>query len=134
MNVRDRRIELGYTQQEFADAFGFKISTVSAVETHKSLFGNMPRARREKWAKALQCTVEELLKSDASTIKTPCMVPCKTYHMDKEKLELYLKARWGDKIGKVRDRTKSVLSKEYAEFEKENRFWNVIDRRMSSWG
>ena len=24
--------------------------------------------------------------------------------------------------------------KEYADFEKENRFWNVIDRRMSSWG
>lgn len=60
--------------------------------------------------------------------------PCKTKKMDKAALELYLKAKYGDKIGKPRDRTKSVLSKEYAEFEKENRFWNVIDRRMSSWG
>ena len=54
--------------------------------------------------------------------------------MDKAALELYLKAKYGDKIGKPRDRTKSELSKEYTEFEKENRFWNVIDRRMSSWG
>ena len=102
MNVRDRRRELGYdSQAKFAAKFGFSIGTVSAVENHYTLFGNMPRARREKWAKALQCTVEELLESDASKIKTPCMVPCKTYHMDKEKLELYLKARWGDKIGKL---------------------------------
>ena len=60
--------------------------------------------------------------------------PVKTKKMDKAALELYLKAKYGDKIGKTRDRTKSVLSKEYAEFEKENRSWNVIDKRMRSWG
>lgn len=60
--------------------------------------------------------------------------PVKTKKMDKAALELYLKAKYGDKIGKPRDRTKSVLSKEYADFEKENRSWNVIDKRMRSWG
>ena len=60
--------------------------------------------------------------------------PVKTKKMDKAALELYLKAKYGDKIGKPRDRTKSVLSKEYADFEKGNRSWNVIDKRMRSWG
>ena len=60
--------------------------------------------------------------------------PVKIKKMDKTALELYLKTKYGDKIGKPRDRAKSVLSKEYAEFDKENRFWNVVDRRMSSWG
>lgn len=135
MNVRDRRRELGYdSQAKFAAKFGFSIGTVNAVENHYTLFGNMPRARREKWAKALQCTVDELLKSDASTIKTPCMVPCKTYHMDKEKLELYLKARWGDKIGKVRHKETSILSAEWQQYERENRWVNLVDTRMNNWG
>lgn len=135
MNVRDRRRELGYDSQvKFAAKFGFSIGTVSAVENHYTLFGNMPRARREKWAKALQCTVEELLESDASTIKTESMVPCKTYHMDKEKLELYLKARWGDKIGKVRHKETSLLSAEWQQYERENRWVNLVDTRMNNWG
>lgn len=60
--------------------------------------------------------------------------PVKTKKMDKAALELYLKAKYGDKIGKPRDRTKSILSKEYADFDKKNRFGNVIDKRMRSWG
>lgn len=60
--------------------------------------------------------------------------PCKTKKMDKASLELYLKTRYGDKIGKPRDKIKSILSKEYADFDKDNRFWNVVDRRMNSWG
>ena len=135
MNVRDRRIELGYeTQVAFAEKFGFSVGSVSAIENHYTLFGNMPRERRQKWAKALQCTVDELLESDASRLKTKSVFPVKTYKMDKAKIELYLKAKYGDKIGKPRDENKSILSKEFCDYERENRWANLEDTRMNHWG
>jgi transcriptional regulator with XRE-family HTH domain len=136
MNVRDRRRELGYdSQAKFAEKFGFSIGTVSAVENHYTLFGNMSSARREKWAKALQCTVGELLESDASRLKTKSVFPVKTHRMGKAKLELYLKAKCGDKIGKVKaEKTTSLLSREYTDYEKENRWVNLEDTRMNHWG
>jgi transcriptional regulator with XRE-family HTH domain len=135
MNVHDRRIELGYeTQAAFAEKFGFSVGSVSAIENHYTLFGNMPRERRQKWAKALQCTVKELLESDASRLKTKSVFPVKTYKMDKAKIELYLKARYGDKIGKPRDENKSILSKEFCDYERENRWANLEDTRMNHWG
>lgn len=135
MNVRDRRIELGYeTQAAFAEKFGFSVGSVSAIENHYTLFGNMPRERRQKWAKALQCTVGELLESDASRLKTKSVFPVKTYKMDKAKIELYLKAKYGDKIGKVRHRETSILSAEWKEYERENRWVNLVDTRMNHWG
>ena len=135
MNVRDRRIELGYeTQAAFAEKFGFSVGSVSAIENHYTLFGNMPRERRQKWAKALQCTVDELLESDASRLKTKSVFPVKTYKMDKAKIERYLKEKYGDKIGKPRDENKSVLSKEFCDYERENRWENLEDTRMNHWG
>ena len=132
MNVRDRRIELGYeTQSAFAEKFGFSVGSVSAIENHYTLFGNMPMARRQKWAKALQCTVDELLESDASRFKTKSVFPVKTYKMDKAKIERYLKGKYGDKIGKVRHRETSLLSREYTDYEKENRWVNLEDTRMN---
>ena len=135
MNVRDRRIELGYeTQVAFAEKFGFSVGSVSAIENHYTLFGNMPMARRLKWAKALKCTVDELLESDASRFKTKSVFPVKTYKMDKAKIERYLKEKYGDKIGKPRDENKSVLSKEFCDYERENRWENLEDTRMNHWG
>ena len=135
MNVRDRRIELGYvTQAAFAEKFGFSVGSVSAIENHYTLFGNMRMERRRKWAKALQCTVDELLESDASRLKTKSVFPVKTYKMDKAKLELYLKTKYGDKIGKPRDKNQSVLSKEFCDYERENRWENLEDTRMNHWG
>ena len=134
MNTRERRIELYGTQKKLAEALGCSVGAVSAAENHYTLFGNMTKESRQKWAKALKCTEKDLLKSDASTLKTESMVPCKTYHMDKEKLELYLKARWGDKIGKVRHKEVSVLSAEWQEYEREKRWVNLVDTRMNKWG
>jgi hypothetical protein len=54
--------------------------------------------------------------------------------MDKAKIELYLKARYGDKIGKPRDENKSILSKEFCDYERENRWANLEDTRMNHWG
>lgn len=134
MNIKERRIELYGTQKKLAEALGFSVGAVSAAENHYTLFGNMTKESRQKWAKTLKCTEKDLLKSDASTLKTESMVPCKTYHMDKEKLELYLKARWGDKIGKVKhDVVGTTFSKEYAEYESQNG-WDCTDRRMEKWG
>lgn len=134
MNIKERRIELYGTQKKLAEALGFSVGAVSAAENHYTLFGNMSKESRQKWAKTLKCTEKDLLKSDASTMKTESMVPCKTYHMDKEKLELYLKARWGDKIGKVRHKETSLLSAEWQQYERENRWVNLIDTRMNKWG
>lgn len=85
-------------------------------------------------AKALKCTVDELLESDASRLKTKSAFPVKTYKMDKAKIERYLKEKYGDKIGKPRDENKSVLSKEFCDYERENRWENLEDTRMNHWG
>lgn len=62
------------------------------------------------------------------------MSECKITHMEKEEMEKYLHDRWGDKIGKPRDENKSVLSKEFCDYEKENRWANLEDTRMNHWG
>lgn len=58
---------------------------------------------------------------------------CTTKNMDKNALELYLKTKYGDKIGKPRNKARSVLSREFRDYERENEWANLKDARMNYW-
>ena len=59
---------------------------------------------------------------------------CKTKKIDKDTLELYLKTKYGNKIGKPRNRAKSVLSREFRNYIRENTWENLEDTRVDYWG
>lgn len=61
------------------------------------------------------------------------LFPCKTKKIDKDTLELYLKTKYGDKIGKSRNKAKSVLSREFREYMRENKWANLKDTRVDYW-
>ena len=50
------------------------------------------------------------------------MSECKITHMEKDELEKYLHDRWGDKIGETRKRIKSVYSREFRKYMRENSY------------
>ena len=58
---------------------------------------------------------------------------CTTKKMDKNALELYLKTKYSDKIGKPRNKARSVLSREFRDYERENEWANLKDARMNYW-
>ena len=58
---------------------------------------------------------------------------CKITHMEKDDLEKYLHDRWGDKIGEIRQRTKSVYSREFRKYIRENSY-DTKDTRLDWWG
>ena len=58
---------------------------------------------------------------------------CTTKKMDKNALELYLKTKYGDKIGKSRNKARSVLSREFRDYERENGLAHLKDTRMYYW-
>ena len=58
---------------------------------------------------------------------------CTTEKMDKNALELYHKTKYGDKIGKPRNKARSVLSREFRDYERENEWANLKDARMNYW-
>lgn len=60
--------------------------------------------------------------------------PCKTRKVNKDALELYLKTKYGDKIGKPRSQAKSILSREFCDYKRENEWMNLHDTRMDYWG
>lgn len=60
--------------------------------------------------------------------------PCVTRKVNKDALELYLKAKHGDKIKKPRDRVKSLLSREFCDYMRENAQKNLHDTRIYYWG
>lgn len=60
--------------------------------------------------------------------------PCITRKVNKDALELYLKAKYGDKIGKPRGRAKSLLSREFCNYVRENARTNLHDTRIEYWG
>jgi hypothetical protein len=59
--------------------------------------------------------------------------PCITRKVNKDALELYLKAKYGDKIRKPRDRAKSLLSREFCDYMRENMWTNLHDTRIYYW-
>lgn len=59
---------------------------------------------------------------------------CKTRKVNKDALELYLKTKYGDKIGKPRGQAKSILSREFCDYKRENEWMNLHDTRMDYWG
>lgn len=128
-------MELGYKSlSEFCEQNGFNVGNASQVENGMVSVHKMTPERQQLWADALECTVDELLKDDEKHYTSKCVYPCKTHVVDKAALELYLKTRWGDKIGKPKPRdTTSVISKEFNEYAKENT-WNVKDSRIVQWG
>ena len=58
---------------------------------------------------------------------------CTTKKMDKNALELYLKTKYSDKIRKPRNKARSVLSREFRDYERENEWANLKDARMNYW-
>ena len=63
MDFKDIRLSLNLTQDDIAQKIGVKRSTVSMWETGESL----PRADKlPELAKILGCTVDELLRDEAS--------------------------------------------------------------------
>lgn len=63
MDFKDIRLSLNLTQDDIAQKIGVKRSTVSMWETGESL----PRADKlPELAKILGCTVDELLRGEAS--------------------------------------------------------------------
>ena len=63
MDFKDIRLSLNLTQDDIAQKIGVKRSTVSMWETGESL----PRADKlPELAKILCCTVDELLRDEAS--------------------------------------------------------------------
>lgn len=135
MNIRERRIELGYKSlSEFCERNGFNVGNASQVENGMVKIKKMTPERQQLWADALECTVDELLKDDDKGFASKCVYPCKTRIVDKAVLEIYLKKRWGDKIGKAKPRENvTVISKKFNEYAKEN-YWNVGDSRIVQWG
>ena len=59
--------------------------------------------------------------------------PCTTRKVNKDALELYLKTKYGDKIGKPRNKAKSILSREFREYMRENEWANLKDTRVDYW-
>ena len=53
--------------------------------------------------------------------------------MGKDELEKYLHDRWGDKIGEIRQRAKSVYSREFRKYIRENSH-DAKDTRLDWWG
>ena len=60
--------------------------------------------------------------------------PCITRKVNKDALELYLKMKYGDKIKKPRARAKSILSREFRDYMRENMRANLHDTRIDYWG
>ena len=58
---------------------------------------------------------------------------CKITHMEKDELEKYLHDRWGDKIGETRKQIKSVYSREFRKYIRENSY-DAKDTRLDRWG
>lgn len=58
-NVRRRRKELGLSQDQFADVAGVHRTYVGAVERSEK---NISIDNMEKFARALRCSVQELLE------------------------------------------------------------------------
>lgn len=59
--------------------------------------------------------------------------PCTTRKVNKDALELYLKTKYDDKIGKPRNKAGSVLSREFREYMRENGWANLKDTRVDYW-
>lgn len=134
MDIRERRIELGYkSANDFAKKNGFSVGSVSMVERNLVFIKNMQPERQKMWARALKCSVDDF-KIQEAKLKAPAVFPVKTYHMDKKKLELYLKARFGDKIGAVKPKKiNSLLCHEYQQYAADSKWW-LDDTRMDAWG
>lgn len=58
---------------------------------------------------------------------------CTTKKMNKNALELYLKMKYGNKIGKPRNKARSVFSREFRDYERENEWANLKDTRADYW-
>ena len=58
---------------------------------------------------------------------------CTTKKLDKNTLELYLKTKYGNKIRKPRNKAKSVLSREFRNYIRENKWANLKDTRVDYW-
>jgi transcriptional regulator with XRE-family HTH domain len=58
-NIRARRLQLGMTQKELADAVGTWASHVSAIESGSKI---LSLQRLVEWAEALQTTTAALLR------------------------------------------------------------------------
>ena len=61
------------------------------------------------------------------------MSECKITHMEKDELEKYLHDRWGDKISETRKQIKSVYSREFRKYMRENSY-DAKDTRLDRWG
>ena len=135
MDIKKRRLELGYkTKSEFAKAAGLSVASVSKVEQGQSFIKNMKPEFQDKWAAGLKCKLSELLKPEPQRLKAKCAFPCKTYKMDKTKLEKMLHDKYGDKIGEVKEhKINSTICTEYRQYMYENT-WNVEDTRLDKWG
>ena len=67
-NIKKRRFELRMSQQELADALGYKNrATVAKIESGEN---DITQKKLQRFAEALDTTVEELLGGKASTIPT----------------------------------------------------------------
>lgn len=60
--------------------------------------------------------------------------PCIIRKVNKDALELYLKMKYGDKIKKPRGQVKSILSREFRDYMRENMWTNLHDTRIEYWG
>ena len=75
-NIRKRRFELRMSQQELADAMGYKTrSTIAKIESGEN---DVSQKKLQKFAQVLKTSVEELIsgyKSAVSAENTPASVP-----------------------------------------------------------
>ena len=72
-NIRKRRYELNLSQQELADAMGYKSrSTIAKIESGEN---DVTQSKLRKFAQALETTVEALLAGDAPLSPSPAPVP-----------------------------------------------------------
>jgi repressor LexA len=62
--IKERRIVLGYSQDTLASLTGFKTrSSIAKIESEKN---DIPSKKLYDFAKALNCTVSDLLKQEDS--------------------------------------------------------------------
>ena len=63
MNLKQKRLELGLTQQQIADAMGTGRTTVAMWETGASM---PPASKLQKLAKILGCSMDDLFETKSS--------------------------------------------------------------------
>lgn len=94
-DLRERRIELGMTREEFIRAVApeVKRGTVVNIEIHRTRLRDIDMIAIRKIASVLKCKINDLLPKPTVTI-----FPCKTKKVNPVKLDIELHQKYGKKL------------------------------------